>query len=172
MTLSTDHTRPDKTPIRSDGHTRRFFLRGVSAFAAVAVLRSPISRASGAEAAPPAPTEVAAPLVALPAPVTPRPPRPTELEVFLKGHGIGPAHLAREAGYCRQHLLRIRMGRIEPTPLCAVSLVRALRRISREPLILSRVFEQSVVVAAQRTRKAVLRKFHPFERKQVRKCFG
>lgn len=47
----------------------------------------------------------------------------TLLEAFLQSHGIKPAHLAREAGYSRQHLLRIRTGRMEPTRRCIKAIV-------------------------------------------------
>src|SRR5256885_5792582 len=50
---------------------------------------------------------------------------PTKLETFLKSHRIKPAHLARESGYSRQHLLRIRMGRMEPTRRCIAAIVSA-----------------------------------------------
>jgi hypothetical protein len=56
----------------------------------------------------------------------------TPLERYLKSRGIKPAHLARESGYSRQHLLRIRMGRMEPTRDCIKAVVLACRRISRE----------------------------------------
>ena len=54
----------------------------------------------------------------------------TKLETFLKDHGIKPAHLARESGYSRQHLLRIRMGRMEPTRRCIKAVVAACRRLA------------------------------------------
>ena len=57
---------------------------------------------------------------------------PTRLEAFLKSRAIKPAHLARESGYSRQHLLRIRMGRMEPTRRCIAAIVGACRRLSRE----------------------------------------
>ena len=65
----------------------------------------------------------------------------TRLEVFLKTHGIKPAHLARESGYSRQHLLRIRMGRMEPTRRCIAAIVAACRRMSGEPVLASDLFE-------------------------------
>jgi hypothetical protein len=55
--------------------------------------------------------------------------RTTRLEAFLKGHGIKPARLARECGYSRQHLLRLRLGRMEPTRRCIAAIVVACRRI-------------------------------------------
>jgi hypothetical protein len=55
-------------------------------------------------------------------------------ERFLKSRGIKPAHLARESGYSRQFLLLIRMGRITPTRRCVAEIVRACRRLAREPV--------------------------------------
>ena len=65
----------------------------------------------------------------------------TRLEMFLKSRGIKPAHLARESGYSRQHLLRIRMGRMEPTRRCIASIVTACRRLSREPVRAADLFD-------------------------------
>jgi transcriptional regulator with XRE-family HTH domain len=62
----------------------------------------------------------------------------TRLESFLKSRGIKPAHLARESGYSRQHLLRIRMGRMEPTRRCIAAIASACRRLSGEDV---RAFE-------------------------------
>lgn len=56
----------------------------------------------------------------------------TRLEQFIQSRGLKPAHLARESGYSRQHLLRIRMGRMEPTRRCIAAIVSACRRLSRE----------------------------------------
>lgn len=72
----------------------------------------------------------------------------TRLESFLKSRGIKPVHLARESGYSRQHLLRLRMGRIEPTRRCIVAIVAALRRLSREPVQAHHVFELSPAESA------------------------
>ena len=66
---------------------------------------------------------------------------PTKLEQFLKGRGIRPAHLARESGYSRQHLLRIRMGRMEPTRRCIAAIVSACRRLSHEHIRADDLFE-------------------------------
>ena len=65
----------------------------------------------------------------------------TKLEQFLKSRGIKPAHLARESGYSRQHLLRIRMGRMEPTRRCIAAIVAACRRLSREAVKPTDLFE-------------------------------
>jgi predicted transcriptional regulator len=66
---------------------------------------------------------------------------PTRLETYLKSRGIKPAHLARESGYSRQHLLRIRMGRMEPTRRCIAAIVAACRRLSREPVRATDLFD-------------------------------
>jgi hypothetical protein len=57
---------------------------------------------------------------------------PTKLETFLRRHRIKPAHLARESGYSRQHLLRLRMGWMLPTKTCAANIAAACRRLTRE----------------------------------------
>ncbi|HKR64781.1 MAG TPA: helix-turn-helix transcriptional regulator [Thermoanaerobaculia bacterium] len=66
---------------------------------------------------------------------------PTRLEKFLKSRGIKPAHLARESGYSRQHLLRIRMGRMEPTRRCIAAIATACRRLSGEAIRASDLFD-------------------------------
>lgn len=65
----------------------------------------------------------------------------TRLESFIKSRGIKPAHLARESGYSRQHLLRIRMGRMEPTRRCIAAIAAACRRLSGESVRASELFE-------------------------------
>ncbi|MFP5247452.1 MAG: helix-turn-helix domain-containing protein [Thermoanaerobaculia bacterium] len=65
----------------------------------------------------------------------------TRLEAFLKSRGIKPAHLARESGYSRQHLLRIRMGRMEPTRRCIAAIAAACRRLSGEGVRASDLFD-------------------------------
>jgi hypothetical protein len=67
--------------------------------------------------------------------------RGTKLEFFLRSRGIKPAHLACESGYSRQHLLRIRMGRMEPTRRCIVHIVESCRRLSREKVTAADLFE-------------------------------
>ena len=66
---------------------------------------------------------------------------PTKLENFLKSRGIKPAHLAKESGYSRQHLLRIRMGRMEPTRRCIAAIVSACRRLSRSQVRADDLFD-------------------------------
>jgi hypothetical protein len=63
------------------------------------------------------------------------------LERFLKNRGIKPAHLARESGYSRQFLLRLRLGRITPTRRCVAEIIGACRRLAREPVRASDLFD-------------------------------
>lgn len=65
----------------------------------------------------------------------------TPLEEFMNRRGIKPAHLARESGYSRQHLLRIRMGRMEPTRRCMAALIAAVRRMTHEPIMAGELFD-------------------------------
>jgi predicted transcriptional regulator len=65
----------------------------------------------------------------------------TRLETFLKSRGIKPAHLARESGYSRQHLLRIRLGKMEPTRRCIAAISAACRRLSGENVRASELFD-------------------------------
>lgn len=148
-----------------DGVTRRGVLQLFAAMtAAVPVLTrgasAPLLPASDA----PSPETPAADLVVGPS-------RPTQLESYLRSRGVRLAHLARECGYERAHLLRIRMGRIEPTPLCAVGIVYALRRIVGEPVALTDVFLGPIAEAAWRERRVIVRAFHPFEHRAVRAVF-
>jgi hypothetical protein len=97
---------------------------------------------------------------------------PTLLESYLRSRGVRPAHLARECGYSRAHLLRIRMGRVEPTPTCAVGIVYALRRLVREPVVLTDVFARTIAEAAWWERRVIVGTFHSFEHRAVRAVFG
>ena len=65
----------------------------------------------------------------------------TKLEADLKAKGIKPAHLALHSEYSRQHLLRVRMGRMEPTRRCIKAIVSACRRLAREPVTASDLFD-------------------------------
>jgi predicted transcriptional regulator len=65
----------------------------------------------------------------------------SRLESFIKSRGIKPAHLAKESGYSRQHLLRIRMGRMEPTRRCIAAIAAACRRLSGESVRASELFD-------------------------------
>jgi plasmid stabilization system protein ParE len=66
---------------------------------------------------------------------------PTRLETYLKSRHVKPAHLAKEAGYSRQHILRVRMGRMEPTRRCMAAIVVAIRRLTNEPVCATDLFD-------------------------------
>jgi hypothetical protein len=72
---------------------------------------------------------------------------PTRLNLFLLSRGIKPAHLARESGYTRQHLLRVRMGRIDPDARCMTAVVEAARILSREYVRASDLFGDAAIRA-------------------------
>lgn len=65
----------------------------------------------------------------------------TKLEAFLKAKGIKPAHLAVHSEYSRQHLLRVRMGRMEPSRKCIKAIVSACRRLAKEHVLASDLFD-------------------------------
>ena len=65
----------------------------------------------------------------------------TKLERYIQSRGVKPAQLARESGYSRQHLLRVRMGRMEPTRRCIAAIVAALRRLTHERVNAGDVFD-------------------------------
>jgi hypothetical protein len=71
--------------------------------------------------------------------------RRTKLELYLRHHGIKPAHLARESGYSRMHLLRIRMGRMQPSARCMDAITTACQRLAREPVRVADLFDVSLL---------------------------
>lgn len=95
-------------------------------------------------------------------------PRTTPLEMFLKSRGIKPAHLARESGYARQHLLQVRFGRIEPSLTCIAAIVVATRRLSGERVDPQDIFDANVIRAAWRDTRDV----DDFHRSEIRAAFG
>lgn len=66
--------------------------------------------------------------------------RITPLEQFMNCRGLKPAHVARESGYSRQHLLRIRKGRMEPTRRCMAAIIAAVRKLTHEPVMAGELF--------------------------------
>jgi hypothetical protein len=54
----------------------------------------------------------------------------TPLERFLRENDVKPAHVAAVSGYSRQHLVRVRAGRMEPTRRCAAAILAAVRILS------------------------------------------
>ncbi len=65
----------------------------------------------------------------------------TRLEKFMRSRRIKPAHLARESGYSRQHLLRVRVGRMGPARRCIAAIVKACRRLSGEDVQANDLFD-------------------------------
>ena len=68
----------------------------------------------------------------------------TKLEEFIRSRGIKPAHLARECGYSRQHLLRVRNGQMEPTRRCMVAITLGCRILTSEKVMPYDLFEFSI----------------------------
>ena len=96
--------------------------------------------------------------------------RPTRLERFIRSHGIKPAHLARESGYSRQHLLRLRFGRMRPSLTCIAALVIALRRLTSKCVTAEDLFETYDIHAAWR--EAGEQRFEEYEHEELRAAFG
>lgn len=65
----------------------------------------------------------------------------TRLDRWMAANGVKPAHLARESGYSRQHLLRIRRGDMEPTRRCIKAITAGCRRLSAKPVRASDLFD-------------------------------
>lgn len=84
---------------------------------------------------------------------------PTKLELFLKSRSIKPAHLARESGYSRMYLLRVRLGRLQPTRECVVHITRACRRLARESVLPRDLFDLH-----HREEKSILRLYDRIDR--------
>ena len=78
-----------------------------------------------------------------------RPTRNTRFANFLRSRGIRPTQLARESGYSRQYLLRLRLGRVLPSRMSIAVLTITLRRITREHVLPSDLFEPDVLRAAR-----------------------
>lgn len=65
----------------------------------------------------------------------------TRLESFLKRRGIKPAHLAKESGYSRAHLLRVRNGQMEPTRKCIKAIREACSRLIQRNVRATTLFD-------------------------------
>jgi Cro/C1-type HTH DNA-binding domain len=66
----------------------------------------------------------------------------TKLEQFLRAHGIKPAELARISGHARQHLVRIRYGRVKRVhPSTKRSLAIACGIILRRNVSIDEIFD-------------------------------
>lgn len=95
---------------------------------------------------------------------------PTRLERFLRSHRIKPAHLAREAGYSRQHLLRLLFGRMRPSVTCIAALVIALRRLTSKRVSADDLFEPCEIQVAWREARG--QRFEDHEHEELRAAFG
>lgn len=98
------------------------------------------------------------------------PPTPTQLERFLKSRGIKPSILARQSGYSRQFLLRLRMGRMEPAPPCIAALVCACRDLTGERVRPDDLFPLDVIRHAFRS--FARRTLEPDEQEEMEAAFG
>ncbi len=87
--------------------------------------------------------------------------RPAKLETFLKSRGIRPAELARDSGYSRTYLLRVRMGRQEASGAFIVHITRSCRRLARE-----HVMPHDLFVLSRADVRAVMRLFARIEREE------
>jgi hypothetical protein len=58
----------------------------------------------------------------------------TRLEIFRLSRDITAEDLNAECSYSRQHILRVRMGRAEPSRDCIAALLSAMRRLSLEDI--------------------------------------
>lgn len=65
----------------------------------------------------------------------------TKLEAFIRSRGIKPAQLAKESGYSRSHLHRIRMGTSEPSARGLARIAAACRRLTHENVRAEDLFE-------------------------------
>lgn len=95
---------------------------------------------------------------------------PTRLERFIRSHGIKPAHLARESGYSRQHLLRLRFGRMRPSLTCIAALLIALRRLAGKRVTAEDLFEPFDIHLAWREARG--QRFEEHEQEELRAAFG
>ena len=64
----------------------------------------------------------------------------TRLEAFLIRKKIKALHLAKESGYTRQWLLKVRMGRAKATDRCIEAIVAACAKLSGEKVTPSDLF--------------------------------
>jgi hypothetical protein len=67
-------------------------------------------------------------------------PRETRLAKFIRENALKPAQIAREAGYSRQFLLRVRKGIAEPTRPLMVAVRKACSRLLGREVRMSQLF--------------------------------
>lgn len=64
----------------------------------------------------------------------------TRLDTFMEANKLRPTNVAREAGISRQHLLRIRSGKADPTILTAMRIRDACGRLLLRPVLIAELF--------------------------------
>lgn len=72
----------------------------------------------------------------------------TPLEEFIRSRGLRAQRVAAEARVSRQHLLRIRAGRMEPTRPVMVRIARACARLAAERVSVADLFDLSLIDVA------------------------
>ncbi len=70
-----------------------------------------------------------------------RPPPSSKLDAFIRLHGLKPAELASVACVSRQHLLRVRTGKGDPTRQVMVRLVLACTSILHSRVSMEELFD-------------------------------
>lgn len=65
----------------------------------------------------------------------------TRLGRFITANGVRIATIARESGYSRQHIARLRVGEGDPTRLAMVQITKACRRILERPVRVQDLFD-------------------------------
>src|SRR3954451_10463508 len=66
----------------------------------------------------------------------------TRLELFLRKKDLAPLILAEAAVYSRQHVLRVRLGKMMPTRRFVVDVTIACERLSHQTVTPSALFER------------------------------
>jgi hypothetical protein len=65
----------------------------------------------------------------------------TRFSRFMKANKVKPSRLARESGYSRQHILRVRTGVMDPTRHTMATITDAVSRVLGRPIYVVELFE-------------------------------
>jgi transcriptional regulator with XRE-family HTH domain len=65
----------------------------------------------------------------------------TRLEWFIRTRGLKPKHIAEDAGISRQHLLRLRKGKAQPSAKVIANIRRACARLTRRRVSIHDLFD-------------------------------
>jgi hypothetical protein len=65
----------------------------------------------------------------------------TRLDRFIRENELKPAHVAREAGCSRKHLLALRMGRVDPTRGMMIAIAGACATLLHRPVFIAHLFD-------------------------------